>query len=127
MGSAFHQLCPRYSGTLTPTAPTAMGHLYLLYSTCSDTVDRGKIWIVDLHDCKKSTLLEMYQIILLFIGKDIFTFLLNGSQLLKEINCSLKNTENTPFWNDFLFKKANRKSQKLFPFAKLVKKKRGVP
>ena len=24
MGSAFHQLCPRYSGTLTPTAPTAI-------------------------------------------------------------------------------------------------------
>ena len=23
MGSAFHLLCPRYSGTLTPTAPTA--------------------------------------------------------------------------------------------------------
>ena len=23
-GSAFHQLCPRYSGTLTPTAPTAI-------------------------------------------------------------------------------------------------------
>ena len=23
MGSAFHQLCPRYGGTLTPTAPTA--------------------------------------------------------------------------------------------------------
>ena len=23
MGSAFHQLCPSYSGTLTPTAPTA--------------------------------------------------------------------------------------------------------
>ena len=23
MGSAFHQLCPRYSGTLTPIAPTA--------------------------------------------------------------------------------------------------------
>ena len=23
MGSAFHQLCPRYSGTVTPTAPTA--------------------------------------------------------------------------------------------------------
>ena len=23
MGSAFHQLCPRYNGTLTPTAPTA--------------------------------------------------------------------------------------------------------
>ena len=24
MGSAFHQLCPGYSGTLTPTAPTAI-------------------------------------------------------------------------------------------------------
>ena len=24
MGSAFHQLCPRYSGTLTPTARTAI-------------------------------------------------------------------------------------------------------
>ena len=24
MGSAFLQLCPRYSGTLTPTAPTAI-------------------------------------------------------------------------------------------------------
>ena len=24
MGSAFHQLCPRYSGTLTPTALTAV-------------------------------------------------------------------------------------------------------
>ena len=24
MGSAFHQLCPRYSGTLTHTAPTAI-------------------------------------------------------------------------------------------------------
>ena len=24
MGSAFHQLCLRYSGTLTPTAPTAI-------------------------------------------------------------------------------------------------------
>ena len=23
MGSAYHLLCPRYSGTLTPTAPTA--------------------------------------------------------------------------------------------------------
>ena len=34
MGSAFHQLCPRYSGTLTPTAPTAIrlplkGHLLM--------------------------------------------------------------------------------------------------
>ena len=26
-GSAFPQLCPRYSGTLTPTAPTPIGPL----------------------------------------------------------------------------------------------------
>ena len=37
MGSAFHQLCPRYSGTLTPTAPTAIRlwetfTLYLMFS-----------------------------------------------------------------------------------------------
>ena len=31
MGSAFHQLCPRYSGTLTPTAPTAIR----LWDTCT--------------------------------------------------------------------------------------------
>ena len=33
MGSAFHQLFPRYSGTLTLTAPiaiTAMGNLFFL-------------------------------------------------------------------------------------------------
>ena len=26
MGSAFHQLCPRYSGTLTPTAPLLLDY-----------------------------------------------------------------------------------------------------
>ena len=26
MGSTFHQLCPRYSGTLTPTAPRVIGY-----------------------------------------------------------------------------------------------------
>ena len=40
MGSAFHQLCPRYSGTLTPTAPTAIRlwdtftFLYSKHKTC---------------------------------------------------------------------------------------------
>ena len=28
MGSAFHRLCPRYNGTLTPTAPTAIRNGY---------------------------------------------------------------------------------------------------
>ena len=33
MGSAFHQLCPRYSGTLTPTSPTAirLWDIFILY------------------------------------------------------------------------------------------------
>ena len=31
MGSAFHQLCPKHSETLTPTAPTAIR----LWETCS--------------------------------------------------------------------------------------------
>ena len=35
MGSAFHQLCPRYSGTLTPTAPTAIR----LWDTFTFTID----------------------------------------------------------------------------------------
>ena len=37
MGSAFHQLCLRYSGTLTPTAPTAI-RLWetFTYIVCSD-------------------------------------------------------------------------------------------
>ena len=29
MGSTFHHLCPRYSGTLTATAATAIRNLYL--------------------------------------------------------------------------------------------------
>ena len=45
MGSAFHQLCPRYSGTLTPTAPTAIRlwetftffSIYLLYMQIEKT------------------------------------------------------------------------------------------
>ena len=41
MGSAFHQLCPRYSGTLTPHCPYgywAMGHLYLYLLTSQNNV-----------------------------------------------------------------------------------------
>ena len=39
MGVAFHQLCPRYSGTLTPTAPTDVRlwetfTFFYLYHTC---------------------------------------------------------------------------------------------
>ena len=40
MGSAFHQLCQRYSGTLTPTAPTANG----LWETFTFTVDKLRTW-----------------------------------------------------------------------------------
>ena len=38
MGSAFHQLCPRYSGTLTPTAPTANR----LWETFTYVIQGGK-------------------------------------------------------------------------------------
>ena len=34
MGSAFHQLCPRYNGTLTPTARTAIR----LRETCFNSI-----------------------------------------------------------------------------------------
>ena len=36
MGSAFHQLCPRYSGTLTPTALTAirLGETFTFLKFC---------------------------------------------------------------------------------------------
>ena len=37
MGSAFHQLCPRYSETLTSTAPTAMGNLYFTFTSFTPT------------------------------------------------------------------------------------------
>ena len=38
MGSAFHQLCPRYSGTLIPTAPTAirLWETFSKYCICLD-------------------------------------------------------------------------------------------
>ena len=39
MGSAFHQLCPRYSGTLTPNAPTAIR----LWDTFTFLVARGTL------------------------------------------------------------------------------------
>ena len=31
MGSAFHQLCPKYSGTLTLNAPTYLIYVYIMY------------------------------------------------------------------------------------------------
>ena len=41
MGSAFHQLCPRYSGTINPTAPTAI-RLWKTF-TFLDKQERSKI------------------------------------------------------------------------------------
>ena len=41
MGSVFHQLCPRYSGTLTPTAPTAIR----LWETFTFLYHRMDEWI----------------------------------------------------------------------------------
>ena len=35
MGSAFHQLCPKYSGALTPTTPTAI-RLWGTFTLCTN-------------------------------------------------------------------------------------------
>ena len=43
MGSAFHQLCPRYSGTLTPTAPTAT-RLWDSFTFTFLYLEKGKNW-----------------------------------------------------------------------------------
>ena len=43
MGSAFHQLCPRYSGTLTPTATTANRLWETITFTFRTSVVIGKV------------------------------------------------------------------------------------
>ena len=54
MGSAFHQLCPRYSGTLTTTAPTAnrlWETFYLYLNVChSLTVSNSQVYSNDEFD-----------------------------------------------------------------------------
>ena len=40
MGSAFHQLCPRYSGTLNPTAPMAI-RLWETFTFSLDFISEG--------------------------------------------------------------------------------------
>ena len=44
MGSAFHQLCPRYSGTLTPTAPTVIRLWDTFTFTLSKFLSLIKVW-----------------------------------------------------------------------------------
>ena len=62
MGSAFHQLCPRYSGTLTPTALKAIR----LWETFTLTVHKililaGKTGL-RLHGCRSifETLVKVF-------------------------------------------------------------------
>ena len=45
MGSAFHQLCPRHSGTLTPTAPTAIK----LWDTFTFFTSAFSVYEIGLH------------------------------------------------------------------------------
>ena len=51
MGSAFHQLCPRYSGTLIPTAPTAIRlwetFTFLMFATV--VIDKGELNFLDIE------------------------------------------------------------------------------
>ena len=49
MDSAFHQLCPRYSGTLTPTVPTAIRlwetfTFYHLYECTESAIALRRRW-----------------------------------------------------------------------------------
>ena len=52
MGSAYHQLCPRYSGTLTPTAPTAI----MLWETFTLFSSPDSVSIH--HNCHKFSFLK---------------------------------------------------------------------
>ena len=64
MGSAFHQLCPRYSGTLTPTAPTAIRLWETFIFTFTSTTTQLSLRLVCLHILILSTLLvcrELYK------------------------------------------------------------------
>ena len=58
MGSAFHQLCPRYSGTLTPTAPTAirLWDTFTFYSFISMTYMQGRIALPTFCEAKRQRL-----------------------------------------------------------------------
>ena len=47
MGSAFHQLCPRYNRTLTAATPTAI-RLWETFSSCSNS--NGQRVVVKAHD-----------------------------------------------------------------------------
>ena len=54
MVSAFHQLCPRYSGTLTPTAPMAimaMENLYLSFLPLKFAIYIAGTLVGDLSGC----------------------------------------------------------------------------
>ena len=71
MGSAFHQLCPRYDGTLTPTASTVirlweifslfifMGAwcIYMAYSVRKRLQCRLSITCVDIQNIKRCLVL----------------------------------------------------------------------
>ena len=58
MGSAFHQLCPRYSGTLTPTAPTA-NRLWETFTFYHNEI-RGSIPLTDMDLKFNKTGLQLY-------------------------------------------------------------------
>ena len=51
MGSAFHQLCPRYSGTLNSTAPTASRlwetFTFFIYENSANSVQMSQIVVPD--------------------------------------------------------------------------------
>ena len=78
MGSAFHQLCPRYSGTLTPTAPTAirLWDTFTFYTALPHNLINDKL--VDLIFQIKSSLYIACNYRHAFITSDVVKIIIYG-------------------------------------------------
>ena len=98
MGSAFHQLCPRYSGTLTPTAPTAISYgtpLPLPFKHCARLGD--VIWDnctlyekQELNKIQNETAQEPLDSFLFLSYYTLLRFHKNDSKYLGHFSCQLK-------------------------------------
>ena len=83
MGSAFHQLCPRYSGILTPSAPTANRHGKPLLSLPLQQ-QNSLLRHFDLHG-----MAILYEICFLYNSKLSLTsnFLRRKGVIVKRVHC----------------------------------------
>ena len=89
MGSAFHQLCPRDSGTLTPTAPTATC-ISLKYHSCSTPGFSKSVKIQDNDDHSFARIIYLFIIIIVlqWMNKILYKIFLNFTDCLPGPSCS---------------------------------------